>query len=58
MAQTYLQEHEDPIDKTQLLYIDISGFKELFFIYIEPPLPWNSTLGSFRWIAYAFPVSF
>lgn len=39
MAQTYLQEHEDPIDKTQLLYIDISGFKELFFIYIEPPLP-------------------
>ena len=32
MAQSYLQEHEDPIDITQLLYVDISAFKELFFL--------------------------
>lgn len=32
MAQSYLQEHEDPIDITQLLYVDISVFKEIFFL--------------------------
>lgn len=31
MAKSYLQEHEDPIDITQLRYIG-TAFKELFFL--------------------------